>query len=288
MSGAQARAAELDSRRPPTATHSGVEPPNDAPPAGGPAGADAGSLRDAAFLRWGVAGVWLVTAVTVLHPYYREVGASYLGPLGLPAWLMYPVDALELVLGLWVLRGPMSRPLAWLQVAMVATFSVLLAVQEPMLLVSPFGMLSKNVQFVVAVLVARRLEVDGWSRTTERILAAGMAFVWFTEGLFPKVLFQQTIELDMVPAMGLGAFPSWLFVGGLGVAQVLSAVAALTLPRRPRSILLLIQLSALIVLPVFAGTLRPELWFHPFGAFSKNLPIIAGTYILYRRCSSSS
>ncbi len=243
---------------------------------------------DAAWLRASLAGVWIATALTMLAPYYQEVGAEYLARFGLPPWLMWATNAGELVLGLFVLRGPMTKVLAALQIGAVVTFTILLAVIEPMLLVSPFGMLTKNLPFVVVVIVAFLLEREGWSARAERILAIGMASIWITEGLFPKLLFQQSVELDMAPAAGLTFAPPWLLVGTIGVMQVTSGIAVLLLPRKPRAMLLLLQSAALVVLPLIVGIIAPYLWVHPFGPFSKNLPILAGTYLLYRRCSRSS
>jgi hypothetical protein len=242
---------------------------------------------DARWLRVGVAAVWLITAFTMLHPYYREVGEQYLGMVGLPAWPMWATNALELGIAVWVLSGPMSRLLAGMQIAMVSGFTLILAVADPMLIVSPFGVLTKNIPFVAAVAVAYLLDSEGWTPRATRLLQWGMAIIWITEGLFPKILFQQAVELDMVPAMGIPG-PPWLFVGALGVAQLLSGIAALTLPRRPRAWLLLAEAIALVALPVLVGFLAPHLWVHPFGPFSKNLPIFAGTYLLYRRWSHSS
>lgn len=242
---------------------------------------------DALWLRASIAAVWLITALTMLHPYYREVGEHYLGMVGLPAWPMWATNALELLIALWVLRAPMHRLFAAMQIAMVAGFTLILTVADPMMLVSPFGMLTKNIPFVAVVAVAYLLDTEGWTPRAERILRIGMAVIWITEGLFPKILFQQEVELAMVPAMGI-PFAPWLFVGALGVAQVISGVAALTLPRKWRAWLLLAQAVSLLLLPILVGFLAPHLWVHPFGPFSKNLPIFAGTYLLYRRCLHSS
>jgi hypothetical protein len=249
---------------------------------------DAATQRDARLLRASLAAVWALTALGVLHPYYREVGESYLAPLGLPAWVMWATDAGELLLAAWVLRGPSSTLLTALQVSAVSVFTLLLAIQEPMLLVSPFGMLSKNLQFACVALAVWRLERRGWDRDLERFLAAGMALVWVTEGLLPKILFQQEIELSMAPEAGLTFAPPWVLVGVLGVAQLASGIAVLVLPKGPRAWLLLGQLLALLVLPIVVGFIRPTLWVHPFGPLIKNFPILAGTYLVYRRCSQSS
>jgi hypothetical protein len=246
---------------------------------------DGEALRDAAWLRASIAAVWIVTALTVLHPYYREVGGAYLARFGLPWWIMIATDVAELILGAWVLLRPSSSLIAGLQIAMVASFTVLLAAIEPMLLASPFGVLSKNLPFCVVIAVAFLLESEGWTPRAERLLAFGMAAVWITEGLVPKILFQQEIELAMAPAVGLRFAPPWLLVGAVGALQLASGIAVLLLRGPARRWLLHAQAIALAFLPIVVGFLSPELWVHPFGPFSKNVPILVGTLILARRCS---
>jgi uncharacterized membrane protein YphA (DoxX/SURF4 family) len=92
---------------------------------------------DRIVLRVAVAFIWLWTGLAVFHPYYREVGLRYLEPLGLPTWPMYAACVLEVVLGLWVLLGPTSRWLTAGQVLLIAAFTIILAIEEPRLLVNP-------------------------------------------------------------------------------------------------------------------------------------------------------
>lgn len=227
--------------------------------------------------------VWLLTALGVVHPYYRQVGASYLTALGLPIWLMPLTCALELVLGIvvWSLRP--RRWLTLLQVGMILTFTLVLAVHEPLLLASPFGMLSKNLQILAVLLLIDRVQREGgWSDETRRWLRIAMALVWLTEGLFPKLLFQQSIELSMVPRIGIVSVSPRVLVGALGVCQIASGILALVLTGAPRRLLLSAQALALIVLPLLVGLLEPSLYVHPFGPFLKNLPILVGTWLARR------
>lgn len=227
--------------------------------------------------------VWLLTAVSVVHPLYRAIGESYLTALGLPTWLMPLTCAGELVLGVvvWALRP--RRWLTLLQVGMILTFTLLLAVHEPLLLASPFGYLSKNLQILAILLIIDRVERDGaWSDVTHRWLRIAMAIVWITEGLFPKILFQQSIELAMVPRIGIESISPSLLVGAMGVCQIASGLLALVLTGQPRRLLLTAQALALIVLPLLVGLLEPTLYVHPFGPFVKNLPILTGTWLLRR------
>jgi hypothetical protein len=242
--------------------------------------------RDAWWLRVALAAVWLITALTVLHPSYRAVGALYLARLGLsPGW-MYAADAGELGLGLWLLRGPMGARLAAAQIAAIVGFTLALASVEPMLLVSPFGYLTKNAALCVLLLACVGLEREGLTPRVHRLLQVGAALPWWTEGLGPKVLFQQAVELELVGRLGLDLVPASRVLVAIGAAQALSGVAALTLRGRSLAWLLTAQAVALVALPLVVGALEPTLWVHPFGPFSKNVPVLAATLILRHRCIS--
>ncbi len=143
------------------------------------------------FLKLGAASIWFTTALGVLHPFYREVGSAFLGRLGLPEWLMWATCAGELVLAIIIV---VSAPKTWLFVAQaggVTVFTLILAFLEPMLLVHPFGMLSKNYPFLALVTATWLVAREGWTARATWVLRGGMALIWMTEGLFPKLLFQQ-------------------------------------------------------------------------------------------------
>lgn len=242
--------------------------------------------KDTVWLKVGVAFVWLATGILVVHPLYRSIGASYLGRLGVPVWVMPATCMLEIGLGLWVAFGRAGDFLTLLQISMVVTFTVILGLLEPKLLVSPFGMLTKNVPILACVAVAWWVEREGWSRRACLLLRVGMAFVWLSEGLLPKILFQQSEELVIAQHSGLAfGHPSALLML-IGVAQVASGIGALTLRGRLLRLLLGAQIAALVVLPVLVSWQVPWLWFHPFGPLIKNAPLLTGTAVALRRCSS--
>jgi hypothetical protein len=249
----------------------------DKPP---PAGALPGG-PDARLLRWSVAFVWLATGVAVLHPWYQARGSAYLERLGLPNWVMYGTCAFEVVLGLRVGLGRASTWLTVLQAAMIVTFTIILGCLDPWLLVNPFGMLTKNLPLLAVIGTTWLVERDGWSRRALWLLRAGVAVIWITEGIFPKILFQQQVELEMVARCGIVPPPPFLVL--VGVAEAASGVAVLLLRGRLLRGLLGGQLVALLFLPVVAGTLDPVLWVHPFMPLVKNVPIIAATIIVLRR-----
>ncbi len=227
--------------------------------------------------------MWLATAVSVLHPAYREIGAAYLARLHLPPWLMYATCAGELALGLRVALGPASTWITALQLGMVGCFTVILAILDPLLLAHPFGVLSKNLPLIALIAAAWALEREAWTPRVEWLVRAGMAVIWMTEGLFPKILFQQELELEVVRNSGLVPVDAGTFLALMGAAQVASGVAALLLRGRSLRVLLGCQLAALVALPLLVSWQDPTLWVHPFGPMTKTVPILVGTAVLLIR-----
>jgi hypothetical protein len=267
--------------------------------------------REIRWLRAGVAFVWLATGLSVLHPAYRAIGEAYLAKIPLPPSLMWATCAFEVLLGLAVLRG-LGRALdgwvALLQVGMVTCFTLILGVLEPALLVHPFGVLTKNLPLLavvgtiylvekntVSLAVARSAErapfannSAEWTPRATWLLRCGVALIWITEGVLPKIFFQQRMEIDVVTRSGLVA--SWidpsLFLRLMGAAQAASGIAVLLLPGgRLLRLLLVAQVAALVVLPVLVSLPDLTVWVHPFGPLIKNAPIIAGTIVVMVRCS---
>lgn len=249
------------------------------------------SLPDRSALPWmraGVAAVWLATGLLVLHPHYREVGASWLARLGLPAWPMVAACVAEVALGLRLLLRPWNAWLTYGQMAAVTFFTAVLAFADPWLLVHPFGVLSKNLPLLGLVAAIRLVETEGWTPRALWTLRAGMAVVWLTEGLLPKVFFQQGMEIAVVANSGLVPGDPAAFLMGLGFAQAASGVAALLLPARAAAVLLVGQALAVVILPALVSWQDPLLWVHPFGPMTKNVPIFAGSLVAAWRLSRSS
>ncbi len=257
--------------------------------AAGPlASAAPSDARDVRALVLSVAFVWLATALLIAHPFFRQVGEAHLDRLGLPHALMGATCAFELALGLRVALGRPTTALALLQAALVLGFTLILAVQDPMLLAHPYGVLTKNLPLLGALLSATLGAREGFSPRVVWLLRVSMALPWLTEGLIPKLLFQQELELAVVRASGLVPMDAAAFLRILGAAQVASAVAALLLRGAPLRALLVLQAASLVVLPLLVSIHDPLLWVHPFLPLLKNVPILVGTVVLARRCSTWS
>ncbi|MBI3186030.1 MAG: DoxX-like family protein [Myxococcales bacterium] len=241
-------------------------------------------MTDSKLLRWSVASVWLATGLLWFHPHFRAVGGQVLARLGLPEWLMGAACAGEVALGLAV---ALLRPSAWLtglQGLLVGFFTAVLASREPMLLVHPFGMLSKNVPLLAVIYAVWLVEKEGWTARVGWLLRGGMAAVFLTEGLFPKILFQEPMEIAVVERSGLVPFDASSFLYLMGAAQAASGLLALVLERRWLRWLWLLQAGSVVLLTLLVAFQEPLLWAHPFGPLTKNVPIVAGLAVLVRRC----
>ncbi len=239
------------------------------------------SRADARWLRAGLAFVWLATGLGVLHPYYRQLGAAFLSPLGLPPWVMVVTCAGETLLGLRVLLGRMDGWLALLQGVLILGFSAILTATHPELWLHPLGLLTKNLPLLAVIVVLWRLDRRGWDALGEWTLLGGMAVIWLTDGLAALFLY----GLPLPELARLQAFVPFDAATGLrllGALSMSSGVAVLALRGRLRRIVLLIQIAILAAVPLIATFADPLLWVHPFGPLTKNAPLLVGTWIAFR------
>jgi|GEM_PF-1517885 len=240
----------------------------------------------AALLRVGNASIWLTTGLLVLAPSYRAIGEAQLDALGLPNLLMWVTCAAEVVLALVIATRAPGWLLTLLPTAMIAAFTLILALHDPLLLAHPLGVLSKNLPVLALIWVSFEVHRSGWTPRATRWLRVGMAIVWITEGLFPKLLFQQAWEVELVGSYVRPIDPA-TFLRVVGALQIVSGVLALTLRGNWLRVLLAGQFVALLVLPTLVGLREPHWFTHPFGPLTKNLPILAGTALALARVPSS-
>ncbi len=234
-------------------------------------------------LRIAIAFIWLSTGLGVLHPYYREIGRRALEPLGLPEAAMFAACVIEVFLGLRVLLLPPRLWLTGLQIAGVIGFTIVLGIEDPSLLVHPFGMLSKNVPLIALMLTAQFVETEGWSSRARWTLRAGMAFIWIWEGLMAAVFFQTQTLTDVIAQTGVPLSNPPFMLTILGLCQAAGGVAALVLRGRLLRGLLACQFLGLVVISILVTMFDPLLWWHPFGPITKNIPLLIGTALVMAR-----
>jgi hypothetical protein len=114
-------------------------------------------------LRWSLAIVWIVTGLLSLGIFPVQESLALLARLGLTGWTahaaLYGAAGLDLLLGLGVLLFHRRRWLWRVQFALIAFYSVAIAVALPEFLLHPFGPVLKNVALLAMILVLH--EADG-------------------------------------------------------------------------------------------------------------------------------
>ncbi len=241
--------------------------------------------QDLFWLRFALAFIWLATGLGILFPAYQQVGRVYLARLHLQDWAMGATCLFEVLLGLRLLLAPAGTVLALLQASMILFFTVVLAVLEPSLLWSPFGVLTKNVPLLALVATVWMVERKGWTPAALWVLRAGMASIWVLEGLLPCLLYQAEELRNLLEWSGLAVMDPGTQLRIIGVLQIFSGVLALGLCGWPLRVLLLCQILGLVAICVLIGWQMPLQLVHPFGPVTKNVSILIGTVVVLRRVS---
>jgi uncharacterized membrane protein YphA (DoxX/SURF4 family) len=109
-------------------------------------------------LRVGLGFIWIYEGLVpkLLVPLSNlekeVVAASGLVPNGIVEPFLHVLGVLEIVLGLLVLIGIQTRALCIMQAAIVGSFTVIIPIMHPTILAHPFGLLSKNVPILGAII----------------------------------------------------------------------------------------------------------------------------------------
>ena len=113
--------------------------------------------RAAHALRLGLGFIWIYEGLVpkILLPLtdleLEVVAASGLIPNGFEPSLLHGLGVLEIALGLLIVWGILLRPLCVIQAAVVGLFTVLIPLTHPAVLAHPFGLLSKNIPILGAI-----------------------------------------------------------------------------------------------------------------------------------------
>jgi uncharacterized membrane protein YphA (DoxX/SURF4 family) len=111
------------------------------------------------------------------------------------------------------------------------------------------------------------------------LLRLAIAFIWLWTGLV--VLFLTPIEdsVALIAPLGLPERAALLLIVLLAIGEIL--LGGLTLINWRVRLWSVIQIGLIVVFTLALTIIYPELWLHPFGPLSKNLPLLAATIILY-------
>lgn len=111
------------------------------------------------------------------------------------------------------------------------------------------------------------------------LLRLALAFIWIWTAVV--VLFLAPIEDSLILMAPLG-FPEQVSVAIIWLVALfeLAMGAALVANWRVREVTL-IQMVLISAFTIIITLFLPEQWLHPFGPVSKNIPLLAATYILF-------
>ncbi len=110
-----------------------------------------------ATLRAGLAFIWIYEGLVpkLLVPLTdmerAVVAASGLVPNGIEQPFIRCLGALEIMLGVLIASGVWLHPLCVVQAGVVGLFTFIIPITHPTILTHPFGLLSKNVPIVAAI-----------------------------------------------------------------------------------------------------------------------------------------
>ncbi len=111
------------------------------------------------------------------------------------------------------------------------------------------------------------------------LLRLALAFIWIWTGVV--VLFLAPIE-DSLALMAPLGLPENVAIAVIWIVAILELGlgAALVANWRVREIAL-IQMALIAAFTLIITLFLPEQWLHPFGPVSKNIPLLAATYVLF-------
>ncbi len=239
--------------------------------------------RSARQLEFSLALIWAITFVSlsVAEPARDEV-IRLTSLLGIGDWTVGVLQVLAALLATSALSGIRSSGVVAVHVALIAGVSGLAALADPNLLVHPFGHFVLNVFLMFVTYLAYELRSSGWSAHLVRIAVGAVALIWLFQGLVPKVLFQDPLDLDLLETFTAGRGEPAQLLLGLGVLEILLGLLTLVLRRQWLRRLLIAEAGLLVGLGVFSGILDPALWWNPFAPVPKTLLVGATALILAR------
>lgn len=112
-----------------------------------------------------------------------------------------------------------------------------------------------------------------------RALRLSLAFVWLSTAVV-SVLGQDTHGLDLLHEAGLynPDLNRFLILSG----AFLDSIIGLAFLIRPSSALYKISLAMMVLMTAIATVLLPNLWLHPLGPLTKNVPLAIALIVLIK------
>lgn len=145
--------------------------------------------------------------------------------------------------------------------------------------IARFGFKPKSIQRVLADTPAQ--QSDKWHAGLYFLAPAlrlAIAFVWIFTGIISAFVFPIEQSYAMLAQTGIVGIWQPIMLYGAAVTDSLLGVATLFSYRL--RLVVLLQICIIVLYTVIITLWLPEHWAHPFGAISKNLPLIVATLVM--------
>ncbi|MCP3871161.1 MAG: SDR family oxidoreductase [Gammaproteobacteria bacterium] len=145
--------------------------------------------------------------------------------------------------------------------------------------VSRFGFMPRSLDQALTATPAQ--QADRWYAglcVLRPMLRLSIAFVWLFTGVISALVFPVEQSYSMLARVGIEGIWQPIMLYGAAITDIILGAATL-MAFRVR-LTALVQIGIILLYSVVITASLPEQWIHPFGALSKNLPLIVATLIL--------
>ncbi len=119
---------------------------------------------------------------------------------------------------------------------------------------------------------------------TIQLARYSIGLAWIYQGVFPKLLHIAPLELAMTGTLGFSGEITYLLIKSAAVGEILFGVIFIWLYRS--RLVLLLNLTALTGLLVFATVMIPSILLDAFNPVTTNVPLLVLGYMLLQQTGS--
>jgi len=110
------------------------------------------------------------------------------------------------------------------------------------------------------------------------LLRISLALLWIVTGYISDFVYPEEMSFNMLATLGIGnTLAPFALYGAAALDFILGAALFFNYKARP---VLLIQIALMLSYSILITLGMPELWAHPFGPVTKNIPLIMATLLL--------
>ena len=110
------------------------------------------------------------------------------------------------------------------------------------------------------------------------LLRLSIAVLWIASGIISAFVYPRALSDALLAAVGITGLAAPLALYGAATLDFVLGVATLTGYRL--RLVGLTQIALIIAYSIVISAGMPELWMHPFGPLTKNIPLIAATFVM--------